>query len=158
MSLPVEIMLFDDDKHIRHSLSKIDEMIVHSGDHLVRVFERCDPDLAVRVGLILVFSSQRVMISVRSEDDSVDVLISEPPQTWSGDSLGDISKLSPWQEAIGKQLVSFCVLLNNRGYTDGVQLEFTNSIMETSVFSQVIGAGSSLHVRHVDEAATLKHS
>src|SRR5438132_7205650 len=101
------MMFFDDDTNIRHSLSRIDDMIVHSGDRLVTVLERCDPDLAVRVGLILVFSTQQIIIAVRSEDDSVDVLVSDPPQTRPEDSLRDISRSSPWQEAIGKSLAGF---------------------------------------------------
>jgi hypothetical protein len=151
-------MVFDDDRNIRTALAQIDAMIVHTGDRLSAVLEKFDADLHGSVGLILMFPQRQIILDVRPEDDSVDVSVNSGTEAWLLHPLLDVSRSFPWAEALNKSLVSFCILLNNRGYVDGVQLEFSNSIMENSVFGQIVGAGSLLHVRDISEAKTLKRA
>jgi hypothetical protein len=149
------MMVFDDDRNIRSALAHIDDMIVHSGECLIAVLEKYDGELRSPVQFILLFAGRHIDVDVRAEDDSVALSINADTQSTLVDTLPNVSRSMPWQQAIGKSLAGCCIMLNNRGYVDGVQFEFSNSIMENSIYVQIVGAGSSLHIRQIIEATTL---
>ena len=69
----------------------------------------------------LSFSSKRSLIfSIDHETDSVLMLSSLPSRV----KLHDVSTRAPWRDAINKYLIWGWELCNNRGYQDGVQLQF----------------------------------
>ena len=118
-------MVFDDDKDIRLALAQIDAMITNTGDRLVSVLEIRDPELPSCVRLVFGFPERQIIVAVRSEDDSVGISLKLATQERQAGTLRDTSSSVPWRQALGKSLASFCILLNNRGYVDGVQLEFS---------------------------------
>lgn len=88
----------------------------------------------------LSFSSKRSLIfGIEHETDSILMLSSLPSRV----KLHDVSSRAPWRDAINKFLVWGWELCNNRGYRDGVQLQFGPTLAKAI---QLVVVASSMKV------------
>lgn len=95
--------------------------------------------------VVFAVADRHLCIMVDGDDDSV-VLSSEIP---SGPPLLPLSEGDPLSRALGSRFVWIWLLINHRGYVDGVQLEFQQPRGTAPVLFQVLAMGSQLEVRRL---------
>jgi hypothetical protein len=105
-------------------------------------------------GLRFEFSDVRVVLAVDPDTDEIrvsDVLDTARERT-DGTEWRDMSSEPPWSRSIGRELGWVWFLRNNRGYDDGVQLEFDDDTRSELVV-QWIAIASAIVVHEVRRIA-----
>jgi hypothetical protein len=100
------------------------------------------------------FSDVRVVLAVDPDTDEIrvsDVLDTARERT-DGTEWRDMSSEPPWSRSIGRELGWVWFLRNNRGYDDGVQLEFDDDTRSELVV-QWIAIASAIVVHEVRRIA-----
>ena len=89
-----------------------------------------------------------ILYVVAQEDDSFELRREDwrPDLRWTVVSL---MERRPWSAAKGKPLLWSWMLLNQQGYFDGLQLEFSRNSEDRSVVVQLVAIGSEVKQREV---------
>ncbi|GIJ45953.1 hypothetical protein Val02_28390 [Virgisporangium aliadipatigenens] len=99
-------------------------------------------------GIRLRFAHGAWLVGVDSDDDTVTLQKVEGTAP-AGATVVDAGGLLPWAAALGKHVQWRWVLENQQGYTDALQIEFTDRVRVGSVTIQVLAIGSALRVHAV---------
>ena len=95
---------------------------------------RDEPD-----AVLMYFSSKVIMVRVVTEDDSVELIPLNFDAANNLDSI-NVSSDSLWQDTIDAKLQWVWRLINQQGYTDGIQFEWIQSLSKKRITIQLIAA------------------
>lgn len=126
-----------------------DEQLVHAeGLYLV---SHAPPSLRIPilVGVRLRFTATDVLLQA-NDDDSIRVTTDASEVTDSPIEIRSLSDQEPWRHAIGLTLMWSWKMTNQRGYFDGVQLEFAESTERPATRIQLICVASELKQQKLD--------
>jgi hypothetical protein len=118
-------------------------------DERVReVLELTDPDLLKPIGYLLALDTKPLAILAESMDDTVRVLADETliPQ---GARRSTLRRGSAFSVVAGARLREGSLLVNSRGYADGLQLDFMLPRCDSIVTIQIVVAAATLEAKRV---------
>ena len=128
---------------------------IHDGNEVLRRVTGAfwwseDPsETPMLMAVVLEFDRTRVAFIVGDEDSLDPCDYQSFTSRHTCHQMVDITSTHPWTEAIGLPLLWSWVMLNQQGYNDGVQLEFSQDGGSVSVIVQMIGVASEVKIRHV---------
>lgn len=101
------------------------------------------------IAVIMLFKEKMIMISVIDEDDSIDISFVSNEKLKKLTTI-DVSSEMPWKNIINLKLSWVWSLKNNQGYSDGIQFEWINKNLNTSIKIQLVTMLSSIRIHKVE--------
>ena len=101
------------------------------------------------IAFFMYFDRIVAMIRVIAADDSVECRVIDFELANKLDAI-DVSENALWKDAIGSQLHWVWSLINNQGYTDGIQFEWTNHSLKISIVIQAIAIASHFQLYKIE--------
>lgn len=128
------------------------EKIIERYESLKRVCYIILPELPNDISAVKVeFSESTVFIVVNEDDDTLHA-VPQLPHPLEGREHIDVSANCPWRNIVGKPVRWVWDLINNQGYLDGMQFEFTSDTRKgKATIIQMMGMASRISVRSVSE-------
>jgi hypothetical protein len=91
------------------------------------------------------FGSISFWVTVRGEDDTVEILSSAPPERLVSDS-GYSSFLT--EKIRGLRMTWARIMINQQGYTDGFQMDFNSEDQQRLCSMELVALASTLEIRY----------
>ncbi|MCV2886481.1 DUF6334 family protein [Aestuariibacter sp. AA17] len=129
-------------------MMEIIDKLVDSGAPLSKVVRLYDKELGDDNGAFELTFAGNVISLLAMEDDSISLIIGTLEEL-NDLSKQDVSRSNVWKSAIGKPLSWGWLLTNNRGYSDSIQLHFSDGIFDMGFTLQLLVECSSLKIRAV---------
>jgi hypothetical protein len=121
---------------------------IDRGERLISVHCIFDEDLPKGpVAIEFVFETSAFLVIADAFDDTISVLSTLPAELQSTSRLKIDDKITPWNGVVGSKLLWSWLLTNQRGYVDGIQLEFRQDEQGTPSCFQAIAIASTLELR-----------
>ncbi len=90
-----------------------------------------------------------VVVLAAQDDDTLQVIESSRHIDEVRVDSRNLSKLSPWNRALGKPLLWSWRMTNQQGYSDGVQLQFATNVTGEKAEVQLIVVASEIKVKEL---------
>jgi Family of unknown function (DUF6334) len=100
--------------------------------------------------ILMYFPKMVIMVRVVEEDDSVELISLNLDQANTFSSI-DVSKNILWKDVIDINLRWVWGLINQQGYTDGIQFEWGDPSSAKSIMVQAIAAASCFRLYKIEE-------
>jgi len=94
--------------------------------------------------LLLGFSGFLIQIEVSTDDDCLRILTEGSVSSF--DIERNVTSFAPWVDCVGCCIREYYIMINNRGYSDAIQFEFSG----TGKVVQLYGIASRIDVRSVE--------
>jgi len=139
---------------MRDSISYISEEGGGLGEALGVYVQGLDPgESKMLVGIVLKFESGTLPLFVTDDDELTIVQNFDVHSPTEGHFCESIGSFYPWRDVLGASVLWGWILVNQQGYTDGMQFEFLKSMGGESTVIQLLAVAGEILVRTMEVVA-----
>ena len=142
-------------------INQIFEADIEIGDLLSVEYVVCSDEPKTIEAITLCFKNRVFTVKAITDDDTMEV-VSGKIETNAEQNLISASQDKPWSTAIGKSIMWSWALINQQGYPDAIQFEFSKNLSDTSITNQkdisdrsiiiqLLTAASSIYIYELSE-------